>query len=67
MSGMVVITVEYADGRPSRTTLPMDVEDAIGGMRDIAFRVALGEFSAAYLTNAKPLSTTVRTLKTETT
>lgn len=63
MAGRVVITVEYADGRPSKTTSPMDVEDAIGGMRDVAFRVAIGEFAAAYLTLAAPLAKSVRALK----
>ena len=64
MSGNVVITVEYSDPQKvSKTTSPMDVEDAVAGMRDIVFRVAIGEYKAAYVTNAKPLN--VRHLKSK--
>lgn len=61
---MVVITVEYADPQKvSKTTSPMHVEDAISAMRDVCFRVAVGEFTAAYVTEAKPIN--VRQLKVQ--
>ncbi len=65
MSGYVVITVEYKDpAKPSKSTAPMDVEDAISGMRDLAFRVAVGEYKAVYMTNARPLGRYEKTAST---
>jgi hypothetical protein len=51
----LVLTVEYADGRPSKSTAPLDEEDVVSGMRDIVFRVAVGEYAAVYVALAKPL------------
>lgn len=56
MSGKVSITVEYHDkNKPSKTLSDVDVEDAVGGMRDLVFRCAVGEYAAVYITQQKPL------------
>ena len=57
MSGRVIITVEYADPtKPGKSTKPLWPDEAIGVMRDICFRVAVGEYTAAYLSSEQPLN-----------
>ena len=52
----VVITVEYSDPtKPSRSTEPMHPEEAVSVMREAAFRVAVGEYVAVYMTEGAPL------------
>jgi hypothetical protein len=56
MAGKVVITVEYKDPHKPSKSISCDVEEAIGGMRDLCFRVAVGEYEAVYMTGEKPLN-----------
>ena len=52
----VIITVEYKDPlQPSKSTKPLLPEEAVSVMREVMFRVACGEYVAAYVTRESPL------------
>jgi hypothetical protein len=52
---VLVLTLEYRDGSPSKQSKPLHPEEAHSYMRELMFRLALGEYAAVYVTLAKPL------------
>ena len=52
----LIITIESRDPlEPARSTKPMDPEETLIHMRELTFRLAMGEYSAIYITRENPL------------